>query len=67
MELQWRHVCQDSAVGTATRYGLDDQGIESWLGRDFPHLSRPALASTQPPIKWVPRLFPGGNATGAWR
>jgi hypothetical protein len=25
----------DSSVGIATRYGLDDPGIESWWGRDF--------------------------------
>jgi len=31
-------------------------GIESWWERDFPHLSRTALKSTQPPVKWVPGL-----------
>ena len=25
-------------------------------GRDFPHLSTPALGSTQPPVQWVPGL-----------
>jgi hypothetical protein len=32
-----------SSVGIATGYGLDGRGIESRWGRDFPHLSRPAL------------------------
>jgi hypothetical protein len=50
---------RDSVVGIATRYGLDGPGIESRWGRDFPHPSRPALWPTQPPIQWVPGLFPG--------
>ena len=45
-----------SGLGTATGYGLDGPGIESWWGRDFPHLSRPALGTTQPPVQWVPDL-----------
>ena len=54
-----------SPVGMATRYGLDGPGIESrWGGRDFPHPSRPALGSTQPPIQWVPGLSPGGKRPG---
>ena len=40
----------DSSVGRATSYGVDDPGIESRWGRDFPHSSRPALRPTQPPI-----------------
>ena len=47
---------RDSSVGRATRYGLDGLEIESRWGRDFPHLSRPALGPTQPPIKSVPGL-----------
>jgi hypothetical protein len=42
-----------SSVGIATAYGLDGLGIESWWGRDFPHLSRPALRPTQPHVEWV--------------
>jgi hypothetical protein len=35
-----------NVVGIATAYGLDGQGIEFRWGRDFPHLSRPALKPT---------------------
>jgi hypothetical protein len=53
-----RFMCmgRDSSVGIATRYGLDGSGIESRWGRDFPHVSRPALGPTQPPVQWVPGL-----------
>ena len=45
-----------SAVGIATRYGLDGPGIESRWGRDFPRPYRPTLGPTQPSVQWVPGL-----------
>ena len=47
-----------SSVGIATGYGLDGPGIESRWGRDFPHLTRPALG---PPSLLYNgyRVFPG--------
>jgi hypothetical protein len=54
-------------VVIATRYGVDGPGIEYRWGRDFPHPPRWALGPTQPPVEWVPGLFPEGKAAGAWR
>jgi hypothetical protein len=52
------------AVGTTTSYELDDQGVGVRVlvrSRIFSSpLSRPAKGSTQPPIQWVPGLFPRG-------
>ena len=49
-----------SVVGVAIRYGLNGPEIESWWGRDFPHLSKPT-------VEWVPDFFPGGEVADAWR
>ena len=48
-----------SVVDIANAYGLDGPEIESRWGRDFPHLSRPALKPTQLPVQWVPGLSRG--------
>jgi hypothetical protein len=48
-----------SSVGKATSYGLAGSGIETRCGRDFPHLSKPLLGPTQPPVQWVPGLSRG--------
>jgi hypothetical protein len=44
--------------------GLRDPGIESRWGRDFPHLSRPVMGPTQPPVQWVPDLSRGKERPG---
>jgi hypothetical protein len=59
-------VGRDGVIGTASRYGMDGPGIGSRWGPDFPRPSRPVLGPTQPPIQWVPGLFSGGKAAGAW-
>jgi hypothetical protein len=43
MNLQHFTVGLESAVGTATRYGLNGPGIETRWGRDFTHPSRTEL------------------------
>ena len=46
-------LCYNSSVGIATRYGLEDPGIESRWGM------RLALGPTQPPVQCVPGLSQG--------
>jgi len=48
------HFCfgLSSSVGTATDYGLESNPDEDEIFRP----SRPSLAPTQPPVKWLPGL-----------
>jgi len=59
MTLHQLQVGHDRSVAIATDYGLDGPTIESQWGRNFAHLSRPALGPTQTPVQWVPALSRG--------
>jgi hypothetical protein len=52
------------SVGGLVVNGVDGPGIESQWGRDFPHLCRPALGRSQPPVQWVPGLSRGLKRPG---
>jgi len=58
------YVGRDSSVGIAIRYGLDSPAIESWWGRDFPHLSRPALRIYPASYTMVTGFLPGVKRPG---
>ena len=52
---------QDSAVGIATRYGLESPGIENRYARFSAHVQAGPEVH-QPAVKLVTALFPGGKA-----
>ena len=51
-------------AGIATRYRMGSPGIETRWGANFPHPSRLALGSIQPPVQWVPGLSRGESGRG---
>jgi hypothetical protein len=56
----------DSSFGVVTCYGLDGRESNLGGGRDFLHLSRPAMVLTKTPIQWVSGLSLRGKAPVAW-
>ena len=59
--------CKEFVRPIAIRYGLDGPEFDRrWRGRDFMDISRLVLMPNQPPVGWVPGIFHGGKATGAW-
>ena len=57
---------KNGVVGTATRHGLDGPTFEPRYMRDFPYPYRRSPKYTQPPVQWVPCLFPGTKEAGRW-
>jgi hypothetical protein len=65
INLMCQKICKWQRSSYCNRYGLNDLGIESRLGRDFPQPSRLAPGPTSPHLEWVPTLFHGGKAAVA--
>jgi len=55
----------NSEVSIANSYGRDGPCIEYREERGFPHPSRAALGTTQPPIKLIMVFLLGGEASEA--
>ena len=55
----------DNVIGSDSLRAGTVRGSNLGGGRDIAHPSRPALGITQPPVHWVPGLFPRSKAVGA--
>ena len=62
--LQWRWAGKACSVCDLLRAGRSEDRIPS--RRHFSHTARSTLGPTQPPIQWLPVLFPGGKVVEAW-
>ena len=57
---------QNCVDGTATLYGMDDEGIESRFCQGFSHPSTRALGPTQPLLEWVPGPLHEDKSARLW-
>ena len=57
----------NSKISILTFCWLGGLGFKRWGGQDFLEPPRPTLRLNQPPVKWIPRLFPGEEVARVWR